>query len=100
MQEVQYRNLDNYLADHFPMQHFTQVFDSARGLPPLGDQQPDYASFFASEKTQNRITMKYMAVSNAAAQLLTAKDSVKALELLVVARLDELGHKLPAKDAN
>jgi hypothetical protein len=90
--QVQFRNVDNYLADQFPMRRFSRVFDNASGLPDAkADTQIDYAEFISRQQTQTRVTMKYISVSNARNFLRALEERVTELQTLVNERLAELG---------
>ena len=91
MQEVQYRNIDPYLADHFPMRRFSEVFENASGLPESRAELPDYGAFISDVKTQSRLTMKFIGVNNTASMAQDLDESLMTLRELVAERLQLLG---------
>jgi hypothetical protein len=93
LMQVQFRNLDNYLADHYPMRRFSRVFGNAAGLPDADpDTQTNYDEFIGQQQTQSRVTMKYISVSNTRSFLLVLDTRIAELQKLVDQRLAELGH--------
>jgi hypothetical protein len=92
MQEVQYRNMDPYLADNFPVRRFAGVFSNADGLPEAGGDPPDYVAVIGDMRTQSRLTMKFIGVNNTAGRARELGDSVEKLHGLIADRLYQLGY--------
>ena len=89
--QVQYRNIDPYLADHFPMRRFQGVYDNAQGLPAASTTgSMNYLNFITRQETQNRVTMKYMFAMVALGRLATIDEKLKDLQRLISERLAAL----------
>lgn len=98
--QVQYRNIDPYLADNFPMRRFQPVLEAAGGLPPpTSIAPPDYLEFITRQATQNRVTMKYAGTAVSLKRLAAIDKSIEELLKQISERLAALGNPSPGNDS-
>jgi len=89
--QIQYQNIDGYLASNFPMLRLAPFSQTGRGLPEASDAElPDYADFITRIDTRNRAVMKYISLSNTLRQVSEIESSLEKLGERVEYRINEL----------